>query len=73
MATLEFITEVVFKIIFEAFFEVFPKITGILLKWIFYLGQKSISEIKMEKNNSRLGFLFLLITLIMFIFYTIKL
>lgn len=41
---------------------------GIVIKWLFYLGKKPISEIKKENWNTRIGFI-VFILLILFIVY----
>lgn len=57
MAVLELIMEVVFQTIFETL----PKVIGVSIKWILYLGKKPTTEIKKESWNTRIGFLVLMI------------
>ena len=59
----EFIIGLGQEILYDSF-----KGIGIVLKWIFYLGKKPISEIKKENWNTRIGFLTFLFLLLGIVF-----
>ena len=42
---------------------------GVFIKWLFYLGKKSISQIKNENWNTRIGFLVFILSLLSVIIY----
>lgn len=48
---IEFLVEFIGQFIFDSF-----KWIGIIIKWIFFLGKKPISQIKLENWNNRIGF-----------------